>query len=451
MKTPQQSKPGLGIQHTLVLCMMAIVSLSGCAAFTNPVANGIPVRRIPEDLLAESKEQYQYIPLGLLQRTPPKEIIIAPEDVVGVYVVGVLGDENQLPPVQLPTADVPPAIGFPIPVQADGTIPLPLIDDPKIAGLTVEAAQKLIYDMYTGLDDEKKKKLLQPDQSVILTMIRPKHVRVVVIRQDSLGSRQQQFVQTQRGFLANPLTNVNRSQQGAGFELEIPANEADILSALAETGGFPGLDAKNEILVYRKKDTPENFRTLQELRKVSEPTRIPLKVREGELPTLAEEDIMLHDGDILVVETREPEQYYTAGLMINQEVPLPYDTDLTVVEAVTRVGGPVFNGGFGGSNLQGSIVQSGIGNPNPTLLTVLRQAPNGQQIPIRVDLAEAVRDPRENILVMDNDILILQETPGEAFARYISGIFDFGLSANYTRRNGVTVRTLSGAASVIAP
>ena len=97
---------------------------------------------------------------------------------------------------------------------------------------------------------------------------------------------------------------------------------------------------------------------------------VPLTVGEHEVVGLGR--VGYQDGEQGGVESREPEQYYTAGLMINQEVPLPVDYDLTVVEAVTRVGGPLFNGGFGGSNLQGSIVQSGLGNPSPTLLTILR-------------------------------------------------------------------------------
>ena len=36
---------------------------------------------------------------------------------------------------------------------------------------------------------------------------------------------------------------------------------------------------------------------------------------------------------------------------------------------------------------------------------------------IRVDLNEAVRDPRQNILVQDGDVLILQETPDEAITQ----------------------------------
>lgn len=378
---------------------------------------------VPRELLAESKEDDEYIPWGLLQRNPPEKALIQPDDVLGVYLVGVLGTEDQLPPVQLPdAANVPPALGFPIPVRANGTIPLPMIDDPVVAGMTVEQAEEKLIRAYT-IDQE----ILQPDQSIILTMIRPKTIRVLVVRQDSLGSQGRQFIDSGRGLQAQAVTATNSTRQGAGFELQIPANEADVLSALASTGGLPGIDAKPEILIYRNNKGRRNSSDAlaSSNRRLSEPQRIPLKVKKGENPNISERDISLRDGDIVAVDVRDSEFYYTAGLMINRELPLPLDQDLTVIEAVSRGGGPLLNGGFGGANLNGSIIGSGIGNPNPTLLTILRKAPNGRQIPIRVDLAEALRDPRENILIQRDDVLLMQETTGEAFARYLSGVFQF--------------------------
>ena len=59
-------------------------------------------------------------------------------------------------------------------------------------------------------------------------------------------------------------------------------------------------------------------------------------------------------------------------------------------------------------------------------MSVLRRTPDGkQQVVIRVDLNRAMRDPRENILVKDGDVLVLRETPQEALARYISQQFRF--------------------------
>ncbi len=120
-----------------------------------------------------------------------------------------------------------------------------------------------------------------------------------------------------------------------------------------------------------------------------------------------------------------------------REVPLPRDYDLRVVEAILRVGGPVLSGGqiwmgFGGQEM----FARGLGNPNPSLLTILRRTPGGGQVPIRVNLNRALRDNRENLLVMPGDVLLLQETPAEAVARYISYAFRFSAITEAFSRSG---------------
>src|SRR5216684_247130 len=66
---------------------------------------------------------------------------------------------------------------------------------------------------------------------------------------------------------------------------------------------------------------------------------------------------------------------------------------------------------FTQSNLSGQIIPRGIGEPSPSLLTVLRRTPSGGQVSIRVNLNRALQDPHENIMVQPDDVLILQETP----------------------------------------
>src|SRR5438105_3625271 len=87
----------------LAVLLMA-ASLSGCAALTNPVANGLPVRRVPPELLGESREHKVPLPLTLLRQPQPEAYRLAPGDVLGVWIEGVLGEKNQVPPVHLPDA-----------------------------------------------------------------------------------------------------------------------------------------------------------------------------------------------------------------------------------------------------------------------------------------------------------------------------------------------------------
>ena len=80
------------------------------------------------------------------------------------------------------------------------------------------------------------------------------------------------------------------------------------------------------------------------------------------------------------------------------------------------------------------MIGAGIGNPSPNLLSVLRQTPNGGQVTIRVDLDEAARDPRMNILVQAGDVLIMQEAPDQAITRYVTQIFQLNFFFRFLDR-----------------
>src|SRR5262249_24991925 len=116
---------------------------------------------------------------------------------------------------------------------------------------------------------------------------------------------------------------------------------------------------------------------------------------------------------------------FTSGLLPAGQFIIPRDYDLDVVQAVTLVGGPMVSGGLNPINLNGTTLGSGLGFPSPSQLSVIRRTPNGGQVVIRVDLNRALRDPRERILVQPKDVLVLQETPSEAFGRYVSEVLKF--------------------------
>jgi hypothetical protein len=153
--------------------------------------------------------------------------------------------------------------------------------------------------------------------------------------------------------------------------------------------------------------------------------RIPLRMRDNDPLPFKPEDIILKTGDIVFIESRETELYYTGGLLPVGEFVLPRDYDLDVLEAVTQSHGPLLNGGINFNNLNGNIFASGLGFPSPSLLTVIRKTPGCGQIVIRVDLNRAANDPRERVLVKPGDFLILQETTGESFTRYVTQTFRF--------------------------
>ena len=406
---------------TCCALLFAFIRCCGCAAITNPVANGVPVRALPTELLAESEERKLPIPFTWLRRPPTQEYRLAPGDVLGVYIDGVFGERADVPPTVVPeSANLPPAMGYPFPLRPNGTLALPLIPPLRVAGMTVVEAENAIIEAYSV-----KRRIVNPErQRVLVTLLRPRSERILVVREDS---PREAFQLLSPGRLSNLSgldgieANLASNRQGTGTIVDLPAYENDVLNALNRTGGLPGPDAVNEVVVQRggfRRDqiTGELFFDDGEI------VRIPLRISPGEPLPFGPKDIVLHTGDILYIKGRTAEFYYTAGLLPAREVPLPRDHDLDVVEAVTRIGGPILNGGINSSNLSGAIVAPGIGNPSPSLLTVLRRTPDGRQVNIRVDLNQALRDPRERILVQAGDVLILQETPGEALARYFTDV-----------------------------
>lgn len=415
---------------------------TGCAALTNPIANGIPVHVLPDELLAESREGFEPIPLTTLRQPPPKEYVLAAGDTLGVYIEGVLGSADTPPPVNVPeSADMPPSIGYPFPVRQDGTVSLPYVQPVKVAGLTIENAEKAVIHAYLS------KEILRPeDRRILVTLLRPRHIRVMIIRDDSQQRQLTLQSESLRG-LGTTQSVIGGNSQGTGLVLELPAYENDVLNALTRSGGLPGLESTQEVIVQRgywdgRAETTVGspccpMTAFDE--RMSDGRRsvihIPMRIRPGETLPYTPKDVVLNDGDILIVRARQPEFFYTGGLLPSQEFPLPNDYDLTVVEAVLKCRGPLVNGALNSSNISGAVISAGLGNPNPSLLCVVRQTPNGGQVTIKVDLNEALRDPRENILVQAGDVLVLQETQDEAITRYLTQITNvnfFGRAINRT-------------------
>jgi hypothetical protein len=98
--------------------------------------------------------------------------------------------------------------------------------------------------------------------------------------------------------------------------------------------------------------------------------------------------------------------FYTGGALGSGQFPLL--ADMRVTEAVAVARGPL---------------KPGAGRSAPSRVTVLRRLATGQQLAIRVDLNEALRDPRENIAIWPNDMILTSETACEATGRALGHFF----------------------------
>ena len=428
---------------TAVAAGVFATAFSGCAAITQPI-DGVPANRLPPEFFAEPKNDLVPVDISLLSIEPPRDYQISGGDILGVYIEGVLpfnppNQPPEPPPVNFPDAEstLPPSIGFPIAVQDDGTLALPLIEPLDVEGLTLEQVRDAIRDTYIEED------ILRPEKArPIVTIIQERTYDVIVIREDGGGVN------------GNQLNNQNASaaflrggsdRSGSGGLVKLRAYQNDVLHALVETGGLPGLNAKNEVKILRASRADQRMRSqfmqqwyAQQQATLLDPCacppelpedpsilKIPLRVKPGVVPSISELDVKLEDGDIVYIESRETEVFYTGGLLQGGEFPLPRDYDLDVLGAMALAGSGIQN-----TAVQGGIsVGGGVAGVPPGVLYILRKTPCNGQVAIEVDLTQAINDPRQRPLVQPGDTLILQYKCEEQLLNYgISTFFTFGVA-----------------------
>ena len=426
---------------TAIAASLLSTSFTGCSTLTQPI-EGIPANRVPPELFAQPKNDLVPVDISLLSLEPPRDYLISDGDILGVYIEGVLPfnppNEPPLPPpVNFPEANstLPPSIGYPIAVQDDGTLALPLIEPLEVDGLTLEQVREAIRDAY--IDNE----ILRPEKArPIVTIIQERTYDVIVVREDGGDLNIQN--------LAADFIRGTSDRSASGAMVKLPAYQNDVLHALVETGGLPGLNAKNEVKVLRASEADQRKRAqfmqqfyAQQLAAQSDPCscppelpddpsvlRIPLRVRPGVIPDIRPADIRLQDGDIVYIESRETEVFYTGGLLPGGEFPLPRDYDLDILGAMAIAGQGIGNQvrqGGGGNGLLGGAA----GTVPPGRAYILRKTPCNGQVAIEVDLTAAINDPRQRPLIQPGDTIILQYKCEEELLNFgIGTFFTFGIS-----------------------
>jgi hypothetical protein len=346
-----------------------------------------------------------------------------------------------------------------VPVREDGTIALPLIDPVKVTGLSIAEAQVEIVKAYTVT-----RKILQPGRErVIISLMQPRQYHVLVAREDG-GAVETASTGGFGGYSGG--TSITETRRSIGVSLDLPAYENDLLNALMRTGGVPGFEAEDYVIIQRGTGYPgqhgglgcrppeaippggRDQQTEVGAGRTQPPRiiRVPLRIRVGEQPNIRPSDIILQNGDIVSVRVRRGEVFYTGGLLPPRVFPLPRERDLDILEALVLVGAPIINGGLGVNNLSGNVVSSGLGSPSPSLVSIVRKTTGGGEIIIRVSLNRALRDPRERVRILPGDMIVLQETMLETFSRYTSGVLSFGFFGTTVRQ-----RDLTGSATLTVP
>jgi len=413
---------------TSLRCSLAACVLSaflgvggGCITTCN---QAIPASQVPPELLAPPRSAQTPIDFTLLQQVPSKEHILGPGDTVGVYVPNVFPPEGQ-PPVDFPDTETPrypgqtitPRLGTPVFVDPQGRVQLPDLPPQQVAGLTVAQAQASIAKAYVDAQ------ILKPGRDhVLLALIKPRIYKVTVLREDVEATesiRKDTYVWAKRG---------------SAQVLEMPAYENDVLHALVASGGLPGTDAHAHLWLIRapaSKANDENSLPAPSLTQLlAEGVQagpghlicIPLRGYPGEPLPFGPEDVLLRDGDVLYVPSRETEFFYVGGYLSGGQIPLPRDYDLDVLGAIA-----IANGNIGGpTGEQGATAfRSGPGNIiPPSSAIIVRQFADGRQLKIAVNLKRALVDPRERILIVPGDLVLVQYTMPELMGNVLINFVD---------------------------
>jgi protein involved in polysaccharide export with SLBB domain len=422
-----------------LLLLAGLMLHTGCITYTH---HAIPADRLPCELKFCQKGCRVPVNLALLAQTPPRSYVIGPGDVLSVYIRGLMpaNPDETAPVIQgamnlqqqyyPPDGNVSgPAAGVPIQVAEDGTIPLPVVGDVNVDGLTVQqAADKLSAEVID------KKIVVQGKEYIYVNLIRPRVHRVIVVREETESDPPTLIPRT-----ASVLT-----KRGSAQVVDLPAFENDILHALTASGGMPGIDAMNEVWILRREQLGDVAAT-EAWDRASEgqdiecimncapegatAKRIPLWTHNGESPCFAQSDVLLKDGDVVYLRARQRDVFFTGGLINGAEIPLPRDYDVDILEAVSMANASV--GGPGGAG--GAVFRAGAGPGNiipPTRALVLRKVGDGRQVAIRVDLERAMRDARQRIIIQPGDFIMLYYKPGETFINTALNFVNFNFLLN---------------------
>lgn len=144
--------------------------------------------------------------------------------------------------------------------------------------------------------------------------------------------------------------------------------------------------------------------------------RIPLSMADGELLPFSQNDVILEDGDIVLVESREDEYFFTAGLLGGGQFALPPNQDIDVIDAVlladtysrrSQLNAPTR--AVGGVSVLNRDVTVGASR-----VVIERKSADGQVQRFRVNLYHAMKNPDQRVLIEPGDRLYLEYTAIEA-------------------------------------
>ena len=72
---------------------------------------------------------------------------------MGIFIDGLLGNFDSSPPVHYPADGSAPGVGYPVVIEHDGKVSIPILGEVHVAKLTISEARKKITEACTGGKD----------------------------------------------------------------------------------------------------------------------------------------------------------------------------------------------------------------------------------------------------------------------------------------------------------
>jgi polysaccharide export outer membrane protein len=294
----------------------------------------------------------------------------------------------------------------PVRVSDDGTANVPLVGKVYVAGLELEGAEQAISN--AGVE-----RGVFRDPHVTVTMHTQRINRITVI-----GAVEKPGVyEIPRGSssLLAALVSAGGLSKEAGtvVELRRPARAAGPTGAF-NSGGFGGNQAGNPIpaqqAAFQQPGAPGG-----QFGPPGQPPpaqMVPASSRRINLVAAAEEGsngFFLDDGDVVMVEKRDPEPVQVIGLVSKAgQYELPVNQDLRVLDALAMAGG--------------------WSSPVADKVYVIRNMPGrAEPVVIEVSISEAKRHGKGNLLLGPGDIVSVEQTPATIFLDALTRFLHFGL------------------------
>ena len=170
------------LRHFAMCAVVALIASSscGCSAF-HPVM-GVPAPILSDAYRLPVRSGTETIDLSLLGQPIPANYQLDAGDVLGLYIDSVLGADVESPPIAGSNAvDVRPSLGYPVEVELDGTITLPIAGRVPVRGLTLADTRAMLIRIFTT-----DPAILTEESRVLVTLQRPRTVKVLV---DSAGKQ----------------------------------------------------------------------------------------------------------------------------------------------------------------------------------------------------------------------------------------------------------------------